>query len=134
MPAEPKLHHVGIIVRNEAQAATLLSILGLRESHRQFVPEYEAECIFTEGAESRLELIVPRGGKLAQFNQGIGGLHHIAMEVDDLAAASARLKSLGIQLLEPSPVRAGDLLINFLPPVYTRGVIVEFVQRIGTEI
>jgi len=127
--AGPRLHHVGIVVRNEAQATALLDLLGLRVARREHVAEYEATCLFTEGEGASLELIIPTGGKLAQFNQGFGGLHHIAVEVSDLAAASAALKERGIRLLEDTPVEAGELRINFVPPQYTRGVIVEFVER-----
>ncbi|MBM4036938.1 MAG: VOC family protein [Planctomycetes bacterium] len=125
-----RLHHVGIIVRDEAQLALLLSVLGLGEGHRQFVPEYEAECVFTQGSGAGIEFIIPRGGKLAGFSKGLGGLHHIAIEVDDLAARSRELRAAGVELLEGAAVEAGELRINFVPPVYTRGVIVELVERV----
>jgi catechol 2,3-dioxygenase-like lactoylglutathione lyase family enzyme len=76
-----------------------------------------------------IEFIVPRGGKLAEFNRGVGGLHHVAVEVPDLAAVAKELRAEGIELLEKTPVDAGDLRINFLPPFYTRGFTVEFVEK-----
>jgi len=106
-----------------------MATLRLTASSETYVPAYEADCIFTEGPGGCLELIIPRGGKLKSFNKGAGGLHHVALEVDDLAAESTRLESEGVRLLEASPVDAGDLLINFVPPAFTRGVIVELVQR-----
>jgi catechol 2,3-dioxygenase-like lactoylglutathione lyase family enzyme len=122
---------VGIIVRDEGQLALLLSVLGLEAGRRQFVREYEAECVFTQGRGTGIEFILPRGGKLAQFNRGLGGLHHIAIEVDDLAARSRELRAAGVELLEGAAVEAGELRINFVPPVYTRGVIVELVERVS---
>ena len=127
-----RLHHVGLIVRDEGQLALLLSVLGLETGHRQFVPEYEAECVFTQGPGVGIEFILPRGGKLAGFNKGLGGLHHIAIEVDDLEARSRELREGGVELLEGSAVEAGEIRINFIPPIYTRGVIVELVERVGT--
>jgi len=127
-----RLHHVGIIVRDEGQLALLLSVLGLETGRRQFVPEYEAECVFAQGPGAGIEFILPRGGKLAQFNKGLGGLHHIAIEVDDLEARSRELRAAGVELLEGAAVEAGDIRINFVPPIYTRGVIVELVERVGT--
>lgn len=106
-----------------------MATLRLTASSETYVPAYEADCIFTEGPGGCLELIIPRGGKLKSFNKGAGGLHHVALEVDDLAAESTRLESEGVRLLEAAPVDAGDLLINFVPPAFTRGVIVELVQR-----
>lgn len=108
---------------------TLLDVLGLQVAQKQYVPEYEADCVFTEGPGARVEFIVPRGGRLVGFNKGVGGLHHIALEVDDLGAVSDALREREMQLLEPEPVQAGELRVNFLPPAYTRGVIVEFVEQ-----
>jgi len=127
-PFRARLHHVGIIVPSEDQLALLLGVLGLEVGRRHYVAEYEADCIFAGGDGAAVELIVPRGGKLAKFNKGLGGLHHIAIEVDDLAAASRELRARGIELLEASPVEAGALRINFIPPVFTRGLIVELVE------
>ncbi len=125
-----RLHHVGIVVPELANVEVLLRLLGLEAGVSQYVPQYESECIFTRGAGTvpGIEFIVPRGGKLAKFNKGMGGLHHIALEVDDLDAFSADLAAEDVQLLEPRPVDAGRLRINFLPPAYTRGIIVEFVE------
>jgi methylmalonyl-CoA/ethylmalonyl-CoA epimerase len=108
----------------------LMTLLGLRPGPRQYVAEYEAECFFTEttGTGAAIEFIVPMGGKLSKFNKGMGGIHHIAIEVDDLEGFSAALRNEGMRLLEDHPVDAGRLLLNFLPPAYTRGIIVEFVQ------
>ncbi len=107
-----------------------MALLGLKESRRYFIPEYEAECIFTEGQGGAIEFILPHSGKLQQFNKGLGGLHHIALQVDSLEKTSDDLKAKGVELLEPRPVDAGPIRINFLPPVYTRGIIVEFVEPI----
>jgi hypothetical protein len=120
---------VGIICPDRAQVELLMSMLRLRASSETYVDAYEADCIFSEGPGGCIEFIIPRGGKLKSFNKGAGGLHHIALEVDDLASESARLESEGVRLLEASAVDAGDLLINFVPPSFTRGVIVELVQR-----
>jgi hypothetical protein len=106
----------------------LVDLLGLQVGATQYVPEYEADCFFTSGNGASLEFIVPRGGKLAQYNKGAGGLHHIALEVENLRDTSARLRVQGVDLLEETPVDAGRIWINFLSPAYTRGIIVEFVE------
>jgi len=128
---EPKLHHVGIVVPDMAQVCTLMELLGLEAGHTQYVSRYEAECIFTHGAGTVIEFVVPRGGVLTRFNKGMGGLHHIAFEVDDLESRSSELRAKGVVLLEEKPIDAGGLWINFLPPSYTRGIIVELVQPKG---
>jgi methylmalonyl-CoA/ethylmalonyl-CoA epimerase len=125
---ETKLHHVGIIVPAAEQVQVLMDLLGLQVGHTQYVPQYEADCIFTWGERGVLEFVVPRGGVLTKFNKSAGGLHHIALEVNDLEGRSAELRAKGVQLLEERPVDAGCLWINFLPPAYTRGIIIELVQ------
>jgi len=129
---EPRLHHVGIVVPDDGQLRQLLTLLDLRIVRTQYVPQYEADCVFTGGAKGPIEFIVPRGGKLAAFNHGAGGLHHIALEVPDVEAAAVRLRAQDVELLEPQPVDAGPLRINFLPPAHTRGVIVEIVESRAT--
>jgi methylmalonyl-CoA/ethylmalonyl-CoA epimerase len=126
-----RLHHVGIVVPSEQQAAELIALLDLEEEARGFVESYRALCIFTQGnGGSPLELVVPCGGQLTKFNRGIGGLHHVAIKVDSLHQLTERLRGDGIPLLENQPVRgAGPFICNFLAPVYTRGVIVEFVEE-----
>jgi methylmalonyl-CoA/ethylmalonyl-CoA epimerase len=128
-----KLHHVGIIVADEQQVQTLIALLGLTAGHEEYVPEYEAQCYFTRGTgqSPAIEFIVSRpGGKLSKFNKGFGGIHHIALEVDDLERATAELRAQGVSLLEQTPVVAGDIRINFVPPLYTRGFIVELIEPI----
>jgi len=122
------LHHVGIIVPDLEQVQALLDLLGLESGRTQYVPPYDADCIFTQGERGVVEFVVPRGGVLTRFNKGLGGLHHIALEVDDLERQCSELRAKGVELLSERPVDAGPILINFLPPAYTRGIIVELVQ------
>lgn len=129
-----RLHHVGIIVPDVEQVDFLVDLLGLRRGTEEYVEEYQAQCYFTEGAGAAIEFIVPSGGKLASFNKGVGGIHHIALEVDSLAEASAELRARGVKLLEEHPVDAGPIFINFVPPLYTRGFIVELIERKTGEV
>jgi methylmalonyl-CoA/ethylmalonyl-CoA epimerase len=126
----PYLHHVGIIARSEAAAERVMALLGLKEHRRGYVPKYEALCIFCGGADGPdVEFVIPSGGRLKEFNRGAGGLHHIALAVPDLTQLADELAAEDIALLEETPVRgAGDFVLNFLSPVYTDGVTVEFVE------
>lgn len=125
------LHHTGIVVPDRSQVDFLIGILGLETGKLVYVPKYEADCIFTSNSSSNIEFVIPReNSRLSNFNKGMGGLHHIALEVDDILDVSRQLAEEGIELLEDKPVHAGQLLINFIPPAETRGFIVEFVQVI----
>ncbi len=127
-PSQLRLHHVGVVLHDRRQADDLLALLGLSVTRRQFVERYRAECLFVDAGPVQVELILPDGGPLAGFNRGVGGLHHLAFEVADLEQVAARLAAAGLRLLEDHPVSAGALRINFLPPEYTRGLVIEFVE------
>ena len=102
--AAPKLHHVGIVQASEADALSLMALLGLEEDFRGYVETWSALCIFTKplGA-SPIEFVIPNGGPLERFNKGAGGLHpHVApSKVNDLEALSAhRFAANDMPLLE----------------------------------
>jgi catechol 2,3-dioxygenase-like lactoylglutathione lyase family enzyme len=133
MTGQPPLHHVGIVKPSEEEAHEFMQLLGLEEDFRGFVPQWSALCIFTKpNGASPIEFVIPDGGPLARFNKGAGGLHHVALQVASLDKVAARLAAEGMKLLEAEHVKgAGDFLCNFLDPLYTRGVIIEFVQPLG---
>jgi catechol 2,3-dioxygenase-like lactoylglutathione lyase family enzyme len=132
MTPGPPVHHIGIVQPSEADAQAVMTLLGLEEDYRGFVPQWSALCIFTKpNGASPIEFVIPDGGPLERFNKGAGGYHHVALEVPDLAALTARLAARNIRLLEPESVKgAGPFLCNFLSPAYTRGLLIEFVQLI----
>jgi methylmalonyl-CoA/ethylmalonyl-CoA epimerase len=129
----PNLHHVGIVQPSEADAVSLMTLLGLEEDFRGYVPQFHALCIFTRRTTgSPIEFVIPDGGPLLKFNKGAGGLHHIALQVDSLATTAEKLRAQGMRLLEPQPVKgAGNFICNFLSPVFTRGITVEFVEPLS---
>lgn len=130
IPVASRLHHIGMIMPDEQRMQEFVQLFGFTRERSYYVESYQADCHFMQAAlgGAALELIVPRGGKLAKFNRGAGGLHHVALEVDDLEHASRLLEERGVRLLEPEGLPAGPLSINFVPPAYTWGVIVELVQ------
>ncbi len=134
MKAVPILHHVGIVQPHESDALGQMSLLGLVEEYRGFVPQWSALCIFAKATHgSQIEFIIPNGGPVADFNKGAGGLHHIAFQVPDLDDVAREFKAQGTKLLEPEHVRgAGPFICNFLRPGFTRGLIIEYVQLLAT--
>lgn len=126
----PVLHHVGIVVPDEAEAHAMMAVLGLTEDFRGYVPTFHALCIFTHGnGASPIEFVVPDGGPLLKFNKGFGGLHHLAYLTDSLDRTAAEVEAKGMRLLEPEHVKgAGDFRCNFLSPVYTRGLTIEYIE------
>lgn len=125
-----RLHHVGIIQPDLKEALLLMTLLGMEEEYRGYVERWQCWCVFAKSQNtSTIEFIIPTGGVLTKFNRGAGGLHHVALEVDDLDTTRAEIEHQGMKLLEPTHVKgAGKFLCNFLSPIYTRGIQVEFVQ------
>ena len=94
------------------------------------MPQWSALCIFTEARHgSQIEFVIPKGGPLAKFNKGVGGLHHIAFQVPDLNEVALELHAQGMKFLETEHVQgAGPFICNFLNPGFTRGLTIEYVQ------
>ena len=130
MTLAPVLHHVGIVVPDADEMAAMMAVLGLVEDYRGYVPQFQALCIFTRGnGASPVEFVIPDGGPLVKFNKGMGGLHHLAYVVDSLDTKAAEIEANGMKLLEPAHVKgAGPFLCNFLSPVYTRGLTIEYIE------
>lgn len=56
------------------------------------------------------------------------GIHHLALEVDDLPGLMARLKAAGVRLLDEAPrPGAHGTRVAFVHPASTGGVLVELV-------
>lgn len=127
-----KLHHVGIVMNEAARAEQFMRIFGLKEEYREYVPNYQAMCIFTQMEGTKLELIIPSGGVLRDYNNGKGGIHHIAFSVDDVEATRRDFEAQGLKMLEPDAVKgAGPILVNFLRPRSGAGILAEFVETIS---
>ena len=128
----PVLHHVGIVVADAGEMAAQMAVLGLQEDFRGYVPEFRALCVFTRGnGASPVEFVIPDGGPLLNFNKGLGGLHHLAYLCPSLDAKRAERAAQGMALLEAEHVKgAGPFRCNFLSPIYTRGLTIEFVELV----
>jgi len=129
-----RIHHVGIVMPTIERAEAFMRQFGHEEDYREFVPVYQADCIFLKYSEydSPIELVEPHGGPLADFNNGKGGVHHIAYEVDDVDRIQKDYEEKGVKLLESKGVKgAGNIRVNFLRPRDAGGILVEFVEVTG---
>jgi lactoylglutathione lyase/methylmalonyl-CoA/ethylmalonyl-CoA epimerase len=129
------LHHVGIIMPTIERAEGFMRLFSLKEDYHEYVPEYHAMCIFTKPeSDTPLELVIPDSGVLQKYNNGKGGIHHIAFNVDDIEKTRLDFEAQGMQLLEREAVKgAGLIKVNFLHPKYGFGILVEFIEKIGNH-
>ena len=130
-----RMHHVGVVLPTMEQAERLIELFGLEIDYRGYVKSYHADLIFTKYGprlESPIEFTIPREGVLTRFNGGKGGIAHIAFEVEDVEAASRELEAQGLEMLEKEAVEGtSDIIVNFLRPRYSEGILFELVQTVG---
>lgn len=130
-----RMHHVGIITPTMKKAEEFLERWGLEIDYRGYVKAYKADLIFTKCGDSSspIELIIPdKGSVLENFNEGNGGIAHIAFEVDDIESWRIHFEEKGMKMLERDAVEGTeDIIVNFLRPKYNDGILVELVQTVG---
>jgi methylmalonyl-CoA/ethylmalonyl-CoA epimerase len=131
--AVKSVHHVGIAVDDlDASVLVYEELFGARLEHRESVEEQGVVAASLRIGESRIELLSPLGPDtpVGRFLAKRGpGMHHVAFEVDDVAAELARLRADGAQLIDDSPRRGlFGLQVAFVHPEATGGVLAEFVS------
>lgn len=129
-----RMHHVGIILPTLEAGHRFLEKFGLEVDYQGYVEAYQADLIFTKynKNESPLELIIPKAGVLKDFNEGKGGIAHIAFEVEDVEAVRKEYEEKGMKMLEGSAVPGtSDIIVNFLRPKFGEGILVEFVETVA---
>lgn len=127
-----RMHHVGIVMMSRTRAEEFMQIFGFEIEKEEYVKTYNAQCIFTKrrSDETAIELVIPDKGILTQYNNGKGGLHHIALETENVEQTRARFEARGRKMLEETAVPgACGLAVNFLRPKFGAGILVEFVER-----
>ncbi len=133
MPKVKKINHVAVLVDNLDHALGFWqNILGIELSHVSDFPQEDARIAFLPLGESEIELVQPTTSDtgLSRYLEKRGpGMHHLCLEVDDLSAMLAQLKSKGVELIneEPRPGENGRIYA-FIHPRSTNGVLVELYQ------
>jgi methylmalonyl-CoA epimerase len=133
-----RLDHVGIAVANLDEALTFYrDALGLEIDTPEDVPSQRVRAHFIPLGDSALELLEATAddSPIAKYLARRGpGLHHLTLEVDDIARALGELKARGVRLVDQEP-RSGahGSLVAFLHPSSTHGVLVELKQVVAKE-
>lgn len=126
-----RLAHIGVAVKDIGEVAKiyteflpleLASTAGVGELKTGFLPvgDTSIELVMSTTPEGIMSKYVEKKGE---------GVHHLAFEVDDVAAAVEELKAKGVPLTsdEPRPGAHGSKVV-FLHPKATRGVLIELVE------
>lgn len=129
-----RISHLGIAVTDLAASEELFrKLLGDDNVHHEVVEDQGVSIASFKIGESIIELTSPTrdDSPIAKFIAKRGeGIHHLALEVDDVAGELTRLKAEGIGLIDEIPKQgAHEMLIAFLHPKSTNGVLVELCQK-----
>jgi methylmalonyl-CoA epimerase len=127
-----RVHHIGIAVNNLKESAALFEkVLGVK-AHIESVPcQKVTEAVFKIGNAAEIDLLEPMGPESAvakSLEKRGEGLHHIALEVDDINKELKVAESKGIQLIDKEGREGAAGQIGFLHPKSLRGVMVELVE------
>lgn len=128
-----KINHLGIATNGIDEALSFWQdALGLENVHTEVVEDQKVRVAMLPIGESRVELLEPTSedSPISKFLEKRGaGIHHIAVEVDDIVASLAKLKENGIKLIDEEPrIGAEGCLVAFVHPKSANGVLLELVQ------
>jgi methylmalonyl-CoA epimerase len=128
-----KINHLGIATKGIDEALKFWAdALGLENVHTETVEDQKVRVAMLPIGESRIELLEPTSddSPISKFlERRGGGIHHIAVEVENIEEALAKLKSQGMRLIDENPrIGAEGCLVAFVHPVSAGGVLLELVQ------
>src|ERR1044072_350597 len=133
-----KINHLGIATKGIDEALKCWEdALGLENVHTEIVEDQKVRVAMLPLGESRIELLEPTSedSPISKFlEKRGGGIHHIAVEVEDIRAALLKLKAEGMRLIDETPrIGAEGCLIAFVHPSSSNGVLLELVQKIKED-
>lgn len=126
------IHHLGVAVSDLDEAiATYGRLLGGRLEHRALLADQGVEAASVRVGSGRVELLAATGPDtpVGRFLERRGpGMHHVAYEVEDVAAALGALAAAGAELVDERPRRGlFGLEVAFVHPDAFLGVLTEVV-------
>jgi methylmalonyl-CoA/ethylmalonyl-CoA epimerase len=129
-----KVSHIGIAVKNISEALKIYrDQLNLKFEGEEEVPSQGVKIAFLRVNETRIELLEPlsENSPVARFLAKRGeGVHHIALETDNIEEDFQRLKGKGLVFVDEKPrTSERGVKIAFLHPKSTKGVLLELCQE-----
>ena len=129
-----KISHLGIATKEIDEALKFWQdALGLENVHAEEVIDQKVRVAMLPIGETRIELLeaTSADSPIAKFvEKRGGGIHHIAVEVENIEESLAKLKAEGARLIDEQPrVGAEGCLVAFVHPSSTGGVLLELIQE-----
>ncbi len=127
-----KIDHIGVAVKSAEEASKIFkSVLGL-QTEEEILEDRKLKVVMVKIGESRVELLedLDENGTISKFIEKRGeGLHHMALEVDDVYKSVEKLKAEGYRILSDPAPGAGGTIVAFVHPKDVHGVLLELVER-----
>lgn len=127
-----KVNHIGIAVKDLDVAIEFYKKLGLEVEAIETVESQNVKVAFIPIGEIRIELLeaTTEDSPIAKFIEKRGeGIHHIALEADEIKAVLKNAEHNNIQLIDRSPRKgAHNTEVAFLHPKSSYGVLLEICE------
>jgi methylmalonyl-CoA epimerase len=128
-----KISHIGIAVKDLDKAVkTYTEALGLKHEETVESPETGMAAAMLASGNASLELLAPIGtqGVIAKFLDTRGeGIHHVAIEVDNIVKTMESLTGQGVQMIDKVPRDGIEGKVAFIHPKSMNGVLIELVEK-----
>jgi len=135
MPTIKKVEHIGIAVTDiEKSLQFWKDHLGLRLTHTEDVPSDGVKTYFLPVGESQIELLeaTTHDSPVKKYLDKRGsGIHHLCIEVENLAPLLKQMKEKGVRLIDEKPrPGAHGCQVAFVHPQATGGILLELSEKI----
>jgi len=130
-----RIDHVAIAVNSlDDTIATFKQLIdsGVAEVTYEDVPAQKVKVAFIHIGDTKIEFLEPTApdSAVSKYLEKRGqGLHHIALETDEIYAEMDSVKSHGFNPLNEPRKGAENKLVSFLHPKETQRVLVEIVGQ-----
>ena len=128
------IEHIAVAVNDMDNPSNFFgNLLGINNTSKEEVEDQKVITDIYDTGSGKIELLkaIAEDSPITKFLSKRGqGVHHVAFLVDDLQLALAELAEAGVELIDSKPrVGAEEMLIAFLHPKSTSGVLVELCQK-----
>lgn len=133
------VHHIGLAPKAPLATQQFFSLLGLSAEVAEPVASQKVVCTQFHATStltsphSLLEILEPTSGEspISKFlSERKGGIHHLALEVDDVVEAVTYLRAHGVTFLSETPTAGShSTQVIFVHPRDAGGLLIELVQQ-----
>ncbi len=129
-----RIEHLGVAVPSLDEGLKLYrDLLGFELEFEEEVSTEKVRVAGLKAGDTTIELLEPTSDQsaIARYLDRKGpGLHHIAIEVDEIDELLPRLKAAGVRLIDETPrPGARGTKVAFVHPKGALGVLIELVEH-----